>query len=56
MKIKCPICETEFDWEQPEDTVIYKMITAHSLEESGTKRFVATCPNPECKQLITIEL
>lgn len=33
MEVICPNCGNKFNWQPPEDTVVYKMLTSKDLKE-----------------------
>jgi len=52
MEVICPNCGNKFNWQPPEDTVVYKMLTSKDLKEKKKERYVTSCPN--CKTKISI--
>ena len=54
MKIKCPNCENEFEWEAPEDTAVMRNIAMDDFRERETRRYAVTCPH--CKTRMSVSI
>lgn len=45
MEIECPKCGKKFEWNPPEDTDVFKVLTAETIsKEAKPRRYSVRCP------------